>query len=147
MFNHVEAFYRPESVAEAVRLLERDKGKARVVAGATDLVVDRGCSARVLIDLTCAGLSYIRKRNSVCVIGATTTLAELEGSTAIRALAGGILSRAAATCGSVQIRNTATVGGNLAHGSAAADMAAALLLLDPFVVVVNGEGRRKLRLA
>jgi carbon-monoxide dehydrogenase medium subunit len=127
--------------------LERGKGQARLVAGGTDLAVEGGHAVRFLIDLTRAGLSYIRKRDSVCIIGATTTLAELEESTAIRALAGGLLSRAAATCGSVQIRNRATVGGNLAHGSAAADLVTPLLALDAFVVLANEHGRHKMQLA
>src|SRR5690242_8472613 len=147
MFDQVEAFYRPESVPEALRLLEQSKGQARLVAGGTDLVVEGGRSIRFLIDLTHAGLSYIRKRDAVCSIGATTTLAELEEATAIRAIAGGLISRAAATCGSVQIRNLATVGGNLAHGSPAADLTTPLLALDAFAVVAAGHGRRKIPLA
>jgi len=147
MFDQVEAFYRPESVAEALRLLERGKGHAHLVAGGTDLVAGGGRSVRFLIDLTGAGLSYIRKRDGVCAIGATTTMAELEESTALRAIAGGLLSRAAATCGSVQIRNRATLGGNLAHGSSAADLVTPLLALDAFVVVAHGLGRRKTGLA
>ena len=147
MFDRVEAFCRPESVSEAIRLLDRSKGRARFVAGGTDLVVEGDRSVRVLIDLTRAGLSYIRRRDSVCVIGATTTLADLEESTAIRAFAGGLLSRAAAACGSVQNRNLATVGGNLAHGSPAADMAIALLVLDAVVVSADARGRHKMPLA
>ncbi len=143
MFDHVEAYYRPESAAEALRLLQRSNGRARIVAGGTDLVVDGGRSVRALIDLSHAGLSYIRRRERVCLIGATTKLAELEESTVIRALAGGLLARAAATCGSVQIRNMATIGGNLAHGSPAADLATALLVLDADVVVLEGKGRHK----
>ena len=147
MFDRVEAFYRPESVPEALRLLERTKGQARIVAGGTDLVVEGPRTVRFLIDLTRAGLSYIRRRNGLCFIGATTTLAELEGSTVIHALAGGLLCRTAAACGSVQIRNLATLGGNLANGSPAADMTTALLALEASVVVANGKGRRKMRLA
>ena len=147
MFDTVEAFYRPESVPEALRLLERSKGQGRLVAGGTDLVVEGDRPVRFLIDLTRAGLSYIRKRDAVCSIGATTTLAELEDSTVIRALAGGLVARAAATCGSVQIRNRATVGGNLAHGSPAADLATPLLALDAGVLVANEHGRRRVRLA
>jgi carbon-monoxide dehydrogenase medium subunit len=147
MFDRVEAFYRPGSVAEALRLLERGKGHAHLVAGGTDLVAGGGRSVRFLIDLTRAGLSYIRKRDGVCAIGATTTMAELEESTAVRAIAGGLLSRAAAACGSVQIRNRATLGGNLAHGSPAADLVTPLLALDAFVVVAHGLGRRKTGLA
>jgi CO/xanthine dehydrogenase FAD-binding subunit len=112
MFDTVEAFYRPGTDGEALRLLRNGKGRARVVAGGTDLVVEADRSIRFLIDITHAGLSYIRRRGNACVIGATTTMADLEGSPAIRALASGILARAASTCGStsskIQTRNGCT---------------------------------------
>jgi carbon-monoxide dehydrogenase medium subunit len=146
MFDTVEAFYRPGTVREALRLLQNGKNRARVVAGGTDLVVEGDRSIRFLIDITHAGLSYIRRKGKACVIGATTTMATLENSPAIRALADGILARAAAACGSVQIRNMATLGGNLANGSPAADTAAALLALDAEVVLADARGRRKIPL-
>ena len=146
MFDTVENFYRPGSVREALRLLQNGKNRARVVAGGTDLVVEADRSIRVLIDITHAGLSYIRRKGKACVIGATTTMATIENSPAIRALAGGVLARAAATCGSVQIRNMATLGGNLANGSPAADTAAVLLALDAEVVVADARGRRRIPL-
>src|SRR5271157_3342399 len=144
MFEQVEAFYRPSSVREAIRLLEGGKGRARVVAGGTDLVVGGDSTVRALIDITHSGLTYIRKQGGVCAIGAATTMAELEQSPAIRGLAGGLLARAAATCGSVQIRGVATVGGNIANGSPAADLVTPLLVLDAVVVVADANGRRKL---
>jgi carbon-monoxide dehydrogenase medium subunit len=147
MFDKVEAFYRPANVSEALRLLQRGKGQARVVAGGTDVVVDGGESVRFLIDITRAGLSYIRRRGTACVIGATTTMAELEASDVIQALAGGLLCKAARTCGSVPIRNMATLGGNMANGSPAADMAPPLLVLDAAVVIADAKGRRKSPLA
>jgi carbon-monoxide dehydrogenase medium subunit len=147
MFDAVEAFYRPGTVREALRLLQDGKNRARVVAGGTDLVVQGDRSIRFLIDITHAGLSYIRRRGKACVIGATTSMAELEGSPVIRALADGIVARAAATCGSVQIRNRATLGGNLANGSPAADTASPLLVLDAEVVLADARGRRKIPLA
>jgi CO/xanthine dehydrogenase FAD-binding subunit len=147
MFDKVEAFYRPANVREALRLLSSGKGQARVVAGGTDVVVEGDRSIRILIDITHAGLSYIRHRGMSCVIGATTTMAELEASDVIQALAGGLLSRAARTCGSALIRNLATLGGNMANGSPAADMATPLLVLDAAVVMVDSNGRRKLPLA
>jgi carbon-monoxide dehydrogenase medium subunit len=146
MFDTVEAFYRPGTVREALRLLEDGKNRARVVAGGTDLVVEGDRSIRFLIDFTNVGLSYIRRRGKSCVIGATTTMAALENSAAIRALAGGILARAASACGSVQIRNMATLGGNLANGSPAADTATPLLALDAEVVLVDAGDRRKISL-
>jgi carbon-monoxide dehydrogenase medium subunit len=146
MFDTIEAFYRPGSVREALRLLQDGKNRARVVAGGTDLVVEADRSIRFLIDITHAGLSYIRRKGKACVIGATTTMAALENSPAIRALAGGILARAASACGSVQIRNMATLGGNLANGSPAADTATPLLALDAEVVLADARGRRKIPL-
>jgi aerobic carbon-monoxide dehydrogenase medium subunit len=146
MFDKVEAFYRPGNVREALRLLQSGKGQARVVAGGTDVVVEGDDSVRFLIDITHAGLSYIRRRGAACVIGATTTMAEMEDSEVIQALAGGLLSRAARTCGSVPIRNLATLGGNMANGSPAADMATPLLVLDAAVVMLDARGRRKMPL-
>src|ERR1039457_2008125 len=147
MFDKVEAFYLPANVREALRLLHTGKGQARVVAGGTDVVVGGDRSIRFLIAITPAGLSYIRQRGTACVIGATTTMAELEASEVIQALAGGRLSRAARTCGSALIRNLATLGGNMAHGSPAADMATPLIVLDAAVVMADAKGRRKLPLA
>jgi carbon-monoxide dehydrogenase medium subunit len=147
MFERVEVFYRPASVREAVRLLAGGKGRARIVAGGTDLVVDGDPTARALIDITHSGLAYIRKQGGGCAIGAATTMAELEESRTILALGGGILARAAATCGSIQIRGVATVGGNLANGSPAADLVTPLLVLDAVVVVADAKGRRKLPIA
>lgn len=144
MFEQVEAFYRPASVREAVQLLQSCKGRARVVAGGTDVVVEADHAVRFLIDITRAGLSYIRGKDGACVIGATTTMAGLEESTVIRGLAGGLLARAAATCGSLQVRNLATLGGNMANGSPAADLATVLLALDAEVVVAGSVGRKKL---
>jgi carbon-monoxide dehydrogenase medium subunit len=147
MFDKVEAFYRPASVREALRLLSSGKGQARVVAGGTDVVVAGGESVRFLIDITRAGLSYIRHRRTACVIGATTTMAGLEESDVIQNLAGGLLARAARTSGSVPVRNLATLGGNMANGSPAADMATPLLVLDAAVVLADARSRRKVPLA
>ena len=147
MFASVEAFYRPATVREAVQLLQNGKGSARIIAGCTDLALERDRSIRFLIDITHAGLNYIRRRGGQWAIGSTTTMAELEADGEIRGLAGGILSRAAATCGSAQIRNMATVGGNMVNGSSAADLAPPLLALDAAAVLASGTGRRKMPLA
>jgi carbon-monoxide dehydrogenase medium subunit len=147
MFESVEAFYRPANVREALQLLQRGKGRARIVAGCTDVIVEDDRSVRFLIDITHAGLSYVRRRGANWAIGAATTMAELEASIEVGALAGGILARAAATCGSPQIRNMATVGGNMANGSPAADLATPLLALEASAVVADARGRHKMPLA
>jgi carbon-monoxide dehydrogenase medium subunit len=147
MFDQVDAYHRPRSVREAVRLLHAGGRRARIIAGGTDVAVQADPSIRSLVDITRLGLSYIRKSGDWWAIGATTTMTELESSAPIRALAGGILAKAAAAWGPVQLRNMATLGGNLANGSPAADMAAPLLALDAAVVLAGATRRRTLPLA
>jgi CO/xanthine dehydrogenase FAD-binding subunit len=146
MFDHIEAFYRPESIPEAVRLIHNGRGRGRFVAGGTDVVVQADRSICFLVDITRLGLNYIRRKENAWVIGATTTMAEIEESLAMRALAGGILAEAAATCGSVQNRNMATVGGNLVNASPAADTATPLLALDAVALLAGPRSRRKVPL-
>ncbi|SPE37921.1 Aldehyde oxidase and xanthine dehydrogenase, middle chain [Candidatus Sulfopaludibacter sp. SbA6] len=146
MFEKVEAFYRPGNIREALRLLRSGDGRARIVAGGTDVVVEADRSIRFLIDITQAGLSYIRQKGNACHIGATSTMAALESSPVVRSLAGGILAQASATCGSVQIRNMSTLGGNLANASPAAETATALLALDAQLVLAYERVRRKVPL-
>ena len=144
MFDHIQAFYQPKSVREAVRLLH--SGSGRVLAGGTDLALLRDRSVRFLVDVQHLGLDYIRRDGHGCDIGAACTMSALERSPIVRGLASGILARAAATCGSIQIRNMATVGGNLANGSPAADTATPLLAMDASVVVQTQSGRRRMTL-
>ncbi len=144
MFDHIEAFPQPTTVRQAVRLLHNPR--ARAVAGGTDLALLRDRSIRFLVDLTHLGLDHIRRDARGCSIGAGCTMASLENSAVVRRLANGILAQAASTCGSVQIRNVATIGGNLAHGSSAADTATPLLAMDAAVVLQMPRGRKRISL-
>jgi len=147
MFDHIECFYRPATIREALLLLRKVGKHGRIVAGATDIVTQADRSTRFLVDITHLGLDYVRGNSRGCVIGSTTTMAALEHSPVIRALACGILAKAASTCGSIQNRNMATVGGNLANASPAADTAVVLLALDAQVVVASSRRKRKIALA
>jgi carbon-monoxide dehydrogenase medium subunit len=147
MFDHIECFHRPTSVRAALLLLRKVGSRGRIVAGATDIVTQADRSTRFLIDITRLGLDYVRKNNRDHLIGAATTMSALEHSPMIRALAGGILAKAAATCGSIQNRNMATVGGNLANASPSADTAAVLLALDAIVELASSRRKRKIPLA
>jgi carbon-monoxide dehydrogenase medium subunit len=109
--------------------------------------VEADRDVRALVDITRLGLHYIRKHDRGWAIGAATTLTTVVNSRAMRALAGGILPKAAATCGSIQIRNMATVGGNLANASPAADLAIPLLALDATAVAAGARGRAGMPLA
>jgi CO/xanthine dehydrogenase FAD-binding subunit len=145
VFDHVQAFYQPSSVLEALKLIQAHKG-ARVLAGATDITPQAQRSTKFLIDVTRLGLDYIRRERGGFAIGACATMGAVENSSKLRALANGILPQALATCGSIQLRNLATLGGNLANASPAADGATPLLALDATVTMQSARGKKTLAL-
>ncbi len=133
----------PADVDELVVALAEATPKTRLLAGGTDLVraIRRpGNEPDVIIDLTgLAGLSYIRRDGETLRVGATTTFAELQRDPLVREHAL-CLGLAAAQVGSVQIRNTGTIGGNIANASPCADSATALTALGAVVTTVDGAG-------
>ena len=138
----MSAYHRPGSVEEAVGIL-RDSPGAIVLAGGTDLVIDRRLG-RVdpdapLVDVTAiAELSRVHWDGDVLHIGAAAAIRDIECDPNIVSRAPA-LSEAARVLGSVQIRNMATLGGNLCNASPAADMTPPLLVHDA-VVMVHGPG-------
>ena len=109
--------HRPESLSDALELLESSKVETRLVAGGTDLwpnMKRRHQSAEVVVSLQrVAELSGVRQEvDGGLRIGAMTTLAEVAANSEVRS-AYPALSRAVASISSPAIRNMATLGGNL----------------------------------
>ncbi|KUO70621.1 MAG: hypothetical protein APF77_17300 [Clostridia bacterium BRH_c25] len=133
----------PESIAGLVDILAASECKYLMLAGCTDLLVDlkkhlNGCE--LMIDLSGINeMRYIKLQGKDLVIGALTTFAEISESRLVRdnALC---LAQAAGSVGSPQIRNRASIGGNIANGSPAADSIPALLALDAWVKYIDREG-------
>ncbi len=99
----------------------------------------------MLIDLShVPGLSYVRLDGDTLRVGATTTFTELQSDPLVHEHAF-CLERAASQVGSAQIRNVATIGGNIANASPCADGATALVALSADVTTVDGSGRRATR--
>jgi carbon-monoxide dehydrogenase medium subunit len=90
-------------------------------------------------------LRYVRSDRQFFRLGATTTLAEIESSPVVLK-AFPVLSEAAREIGSLQIRDTGTVGGNLCNAVPSADMAPPLLALGAGVLIVGPQGERELAL-
>src|SRR5687768_4461416 len=125
-------YERPTSLADAFTLLAEPESDARLLAGGTDLIIrlrDGSIRPRTVVDLKgiaeldgdiCEHDGYLR-------IGARTVMTDILADERIRrdyeALAEG-----AAVVGSAQIRNRATLAGNICNASPAADMAPALLV-------------------
>jgi carbon-monoxide dehydrogenase medium subunit len=133
--------YQPTSLQEASRLL-KDKGPGgRFLAGGTDLVIaikEKGLIPKYVVDLKrIPGLAGIRENpQGGIAIGALTTMRALETSPLITGKYP-FLAQSAAEVGSIQIRNRATVGGNMTNATPSADVAPSLIALDATATLVN----------
>jgi CO/xanthine dehydrogenase FAD-binding subunit len=143
-------FIAPSSLAEVLELIERHGGGCRVVAGGTDIMpaLRQGGLAGVtrLVDIRRRPeLRGIRATADGLWIGAATTHSEVVNSAAVRER-WVLLAEACGQIGSKQIRNLATVGGNVANASPAADSVPALLCLDARISLLSRRGNRELPL-
>ncbi len=136
-------YHLPRSVEEAVELLNRYDGQARVVGGGTDLILEmqagHGPSVEALVDPTCIpGLDQIVEEAPYLVIGAGVTHSQI--TTDPRVVRGGTcLGESCGVIGGPQVRNVATLAGNIAHAMPAADGSIGLLALDGEVEVAGIE--------
>ena len=140
-----EEYLYPETISEAVDLLARWSGHARIVAGGTDLVLQlkRGeRRAACLIDVSrIAEMRRIQESGGAMTLGAAVTHAEAAASPLVQA-AVPVLALAASEVGSPEIRNVATIGGNVVNAQPAADTALALLALEAEAEIVGAGGAR-----
>jgi len=142
-------YKKPKSLDEVFTLMKAYGSASRVIAGGTDLMVTMRRARKspgVLISLRgLEDLKYIRKDDAYHV-GALATHRMLECSSLVRDELTA-LQEGAAKVGSVQIRNVATVGGNICNAAPSADTAGPLLALDAIVVLRGPEGERHIPLA
>ena len=143
---NIKDYHRPRTLSEAVALLTPG---VTVIAGGTDLMVNPRYTAGVsqLVDVTGLGLAYIRRTDGWIRLGATTTMHEIELSPLLNEVAGGVLARAAGSCGSPNIRNVATLGGNVSSALPSGDTLTTLLTLDTVADLEGQTGRREVALA
>lgn len=143
-------YIAPRSSGELVEALARYRGRARILAGGTDLIVllrERIVEAECLIDIR--GISELHgivgDEAGGLTIGAGTRIREITRSAVIRDQYHA-LYQAAGHLGSEQIRDMATLGGNSCNGSPAADTPPPLMALGAAVNLVSARGRRALPL-
>ena len=122
----------PHNLAEASRILAAEN--AAVLAGGTDLLPrwtrELGEPPTIVVDLKrIDGLRGVTRRNGEVLVGACTPLSEIVSDSIVRSTAP-VLAEAADRVACPQIRNRATIGGNLCNASPAADTAIPLILLD-----------------
>ena len=148
MKSRLQRFIKAKTENEAVNILS-EEDSAQVVAGGTDMMLrlNRGfCTSDCLIDIRTGGMSYIREDVEDTHIGATTTVTQLLHSDLIKERHPA-LYRSAASFASTQIRNMATVGGNIGNASPAADLVPALIVSGAEVTLKSRSGVRQIPLA
>ena len=138
-------YLRPKTVPEAVAMLQQHGDDAKILSGGQSLIPMmklRLARPSHLIDITRVnGLSYIKEEGGFLKIGGFTREAEVEASDLIRKKYP-LLLDTATVIADPQVRNMATVGGNLAHGDPANDHPATMMALRAQVVATGAKGER-----
>jgi len=140
-------YLKPTTVEEALRDLHEASGDARLIAGGTDLLLDmqqgRLPPVNALIDVTGIDeLCELREEGETLVVGAALTHSRIIADPLMVRNAP-CLVEACALIGGPQVRNVATLGGNVAHGLPAADGTIALLALGAQAIVAEQAERRE----
>ena len=139
------AYHRPDTLSEALALLERLGDEAKILAGGQSLVPlmnFRLATPANLIDINgLAELGHVSVARRVLRLGALTRHRELEHAAAI-GHAAPMLAEAAPFIGHPQIRSMGTLGGSLSHADPAAELPGAVLALDATILVHSARGER-----
>jgi len=142
-------YISPKTKEEILEILKQEKSEACIVAGCSNVlpyIKDKIIFKKLLLDISgIEELNYIKKSEGKLCIGAATTISDLINSKIIREECN-ILYQAAEQFADPTIRNSATIGGNLADASPAADVAPPLLVLDAVLEVESMDGKREISL-
>jgi carbon-monoxide dehydrogenase medium subunit len=137
--------YVPTTLEEVIKLLIKFGRAAKLLAGGTDLLVfmrQRRITPTCIIELSrIRDLTAIEEKQEGLFVGACVRLGEIERNSLIRRLFIHV-AEAAGNVGSMQIRNLATIGGNICTASPAGDMIPALMVSDAQLHIVGVKGRR-----
>jgi CO/xanthine dehydrogenase FAD-binding subunit len=144
--NPWQKYVVPNSLAEALRALGSASGSAIPIAGGTDLLLDleqgRHSPAHTLVDMSrVAEMTVIEARSDQLFIGAAVPLSHVARDPLVLHHAKAV-AEACDLIGGPQVRNVATLGGNVAHALPAADGTIALLSLQAVAEVTSLAGRR-----
>jgi carbon-monoxide dehydrogenase medium subunit len=135
----------PQTIEEALTMLEDSGGRARIIAGGTDLVIEtqRGkCLSEVMVDVTrIPALDFLEERDGWIHIGPQVTHGQVAASPLVRERAG-LLAEACGKVGGPQLRRIATLVGNVVNAMPAADGAVALFALGAELEVTDRLGGR-----
>ena len=143
-------FHEPATIGEACELMAHYRGKARLLAGGTDLLVNmkkKILSPERLVSLgRIPELSRLERSNGTLWIGAGVTVSAIAASETVDRDVPA-LGQGARALGTPLIRNLATIGGNIGSARPAADLPPALIAYDAVLVLQSAAGERRLPIA
>ena len=138
-------YLQPKTIPEAIALLQQYGDDAKILSGGQSLIPMmklRIARPAYLIDINrIAGMSYVKEEDGHLKIGGLTREAELESSPLVRSKYP-IIVDTARVIADPQVRNLATLAGNLAHGDPANDHPATMLALGAKVIATGPAGAR-----
>ncbi len=137
-------YFDPKSISEAISILSKWGERARIIAGGTDVMVDMKHKEEpvCLVNIKrIPNMSYIKEEGGGLRMGPLTTIREIETSRLVRERFP-VLWEASRQFASLQIRNTATIGGNICRASPSGEMLAPLLVLEAKARIVLPDGER-----
>lgn len=138
-----KTYCRPKDVDEAVSFLSTYGKSARLLAGGTDLMVQRPPAVEALVDISSLGLNYIKDDTPGIRIGAATPVEALEHVLAFKTGPYRAVAESSGSMATPTVRNMATTGGNLCNASPAADLSVTLMAMDGVLIVQGSKGRRE----
>ncbi|KXB00035.1 hypothetical protein AKJ40_01990 [candidate division MSBL1 archaeon SCGC-AAA259M10] len=142
-------FLTPSTISEAVNLLQEYGSRSKILAGGTDLVFlmrDRAITPEHVIDIKeISEIQGLEKDENNLNIGAITKVRDIQKSELVKNQFTA-LNQAASQLGSTQVRNMATVGGNLCRASPSGDICCAMLALEANLKINGPEGTREINI-
>ena len=137
-------YFEPKTISDALSLLAKHGAEAKIIAGGTDVMVDikykeePGCLVNIK---KIPGLDGIRENGGSLCIGALATIRDVETSGVVRDKLP-VLWESSHQFASLQIRNTATIGGNICRASPSGETLTPLLVLEAKAKLAFADGEK-----
>ena len=139
--SNLKEYFRPQSLAEACKILLEYKENIMPIAGGTDIFTANHLEISALLDVDSLGLAYIKETNGEIIIGASTSFADIIESPVIKNHFTA-LWEAAKVLADMTTRNMATIGGNICTALPSGDSISPLFAANASLVLVSASGER-----
>lgn len=140
MLSNLQRYHRPNSISEALTLLQNNSGSILIIAGGTKILASQNDAVREIVDIGALNLDYIKEDMGVIRVGAATPLQKIIDNPTIKKIYRETLCEATRlTHHSRLIRNQSTIGGELVTTNSLSVLYCVLLILQAQVRIAGGE--------